>query len=129
MLDRQTLHDAAWLVSRGVRPLATVEPTVAPDAESLAESWRDLEAEAVEGAIPFVIERPGGRAIRGYAAQPWAVELARWLVGSGDTIPERHRDEIWGLLFGYGAEAIGRFSSSGGSPLNDLNSLTLSRVR
>jgi len=54
-----------------------------------------------ERAIPFVL--PTGTA--GYASHGWVVDLLAW----ADDAPRKHRDRIFGLLLGYGADAIRQF--------------------
>ena len=95
----------AYLVERGVRPMAIVDHIVAePEAMLLAASR--LEQASIETAVvPFVVVRGDGFADCGFAAVSWIVDLYEWMVKSND-VPIEHAHRIRGLLLGYSPEAI-----------------------
>jgi hypothetical protein len=103
------LREQAYLVARGVRPIAIVgqcrsSPAVLLRAQTLLDNSSDV------GAIPFVVDRGDGCADLGYAGARWAVDLFSWIVKDAqDAIPNEHRNRILGLLFGYSIEAIRLF--------------------
>jgi hypothetical protein len=97
------LREQAFLVARGVRPLALVG-TVEPCQVASAPNTLLRRADG-EGVIPFAI--PSGLA--GYASHAWVVDLIQW----ADTAPRIHRDRILGLLLGYSPDAIRQFEEFG----------------
>ena len=111
-LSEGLLREHAYLVARGVRPIALVgQCQSSPVALLRAQTLLNNGADA--GAIPFVIDRGDGCADLGYAAARWAIDLFRWIVKDAqDAIPSEHRDRILGLLFGYSIEAIRLFDDT-----------------
>lgn len=94
----ECLQNEAYLVARGVRPLALADSQV---------SMKQLREHAEPGAIPFTARgRMTGYPLQGYAAQLWVIELLKW---AEHNAPEDHRHQILGLLLGYSPEAIQRF--------------------
>ena len=115
------MAEAAYLVSRGVRPLAVV-------AEGVADEMQMIRAMTVLGrysddrAIRFVVDHEDGTASWGYAAAAWAIDLYRW--ARLEEKDESRRHQVLGLLLGYSPEAVARhldslvgrlFTRSGGS--------------
>ena len=99
------VSEHAYLVARGVRPMAIVGHVEA-DKNLMLQAASRLETVSVgESVIPFVIPRSDGFADCGFAAARWVVDLYAWLVGP-DGVPEDHAHRIRGLLLGYNAEAI-----------------------
>jgi hypothetical protein len=105
----EVLREHAYVVARGVRPLALIDEFPADSLGMLRAATR-LEMVA-EDCIPFVIDHGDGTASCGYAASAWAIDLYRWLRTS-DTVPTPQRDQVMGLLLGYSAEAVARFVQS-----------------
>lgn len=102
-------QEQAYLIARGVRPLALLGHCVADSLEML-NTATEIERYAVPGSIPFVIERGNGVADYGYAAARWAIELYQWAVcAPEDTVPLVQRHRILGLLLGYSLDAIRRY--------------------
>lgn len=94
----------AYLVARGVRPLAQVGHY---RANTAPEDLRNhLLRFAESGIVPYVIQRTDGAVDFGYAAEPWVVCLYRWLLNCRDVVPPRHYQQILGLIFGYSPTAI-----------------------
>ena len=102
-----TIPDAAYQISRGIRPLALV-CTVAPDPIKMLRAYNRLTylGSQLGGAIqpiPVVVLRPDGScADAGYAAMAWAAETFQWLIGN---VPQPHLDRLLGLLLGYSPQA------------------------
>jgi hypothetical protein len=108
------LVEHAYLVSRGVRPMALAGYTSSGDWEMTRATTR-LERLASPGAITFVIPRDDGLADCGYGACRWAIDLYGWaLVSRRDAMPARYRHRIVGLLLGYSPMAIRDFEEANG---------------
>jgi hypothetical protein len=108
------LVEHAYLVSRGVRPMALAGYTSSGDWEMTRPTTR-LERLASPGAITFVIPRDDGLADCGYGACRWAIDLYGWaLVSRRDAMPARYRHRIVGLLLGYSPMAIRDFEAANG---------------
>jgi hypothetical protein len=101
----------AYLVARGVRPLALVGhcPT---DALCLHRAQQQLESFAAAGAIAFVCDRGDGFADYGFAGAQWAIDLYRWSVQKNDAVPVAQQHRIIGLLLGYSTAAISDFETA-----------------
>lgn len=104
------LFEAAYLVARGVRCIAYVG-TCTPTTEIMDRTWSKLaNASSKYGAsprvIPFVFpeDHEPARAVCGYAAKQWCVDLLQWTYSIKQD--RHHAHEIMGLLLGYSAEAI-----------------------
>lgn len=106
MGDADLIREQAWLISRGVRPLALLEST-SGDEKEMQKAFLALcetHGGGRENAIPFVIPRGDfPAAARGFASHEWVIELLKWTYGNA---PERWKHCILGLLLGYSAEAI-----------------------
>lgn len=106
----ETLTEAAYLVSRGVRPMALIDHCL-PDEMTVLRAMTRLQNAAQylgDSVIPFVVPdpRPPQNASCGYASHPWVIELYRWACGREVSQPRRH--QIIGLLLGYSPAAIAR---------------------
>ena len=105
-----TVKSEAYLVSRGVRPLALVGEVEADPMAMLkafnkvsyaTNGMRDCSGNPV---IPVVAERKGEQtAYVGYAARGWVVETFKWVI---DNVPQPHLNRLLGLLLGYSVDAI-----------------------
>jgi hypothetical protein len=107
----EVVREQAYLVARGVRPLALVTTFEVANADLMLQVATRLEClagEVGERAIPFVVDNMNGQADCGYAAASWAIDLFRWVVASG-SVPDVHRKRIIGLLLGYDASSIRQF--------------------
>jgi hypothetical protein len=107
-LALELVAEQAHLVASGVRALALLGSCPAEPQTMLRVSTQ-LENSGAPGAIPFVLDRGDGVADFGFAASAWVLDLFRWLVGAGESVPARHRHRIRGLLLGYSVEAIRSF--------------------
>ena len=96
-------REHAYLIARGVRPLAIVGHCPA-EPRRMFEVAAQLEELATDGAIPFVAPRDDGIADYGYAHSKWAIDLLSW--AQTDAVPTEHRHRIIGLLLGYSVQAI-----------------------
>lgn len=107
-----SLREHAYLVARGVRPLALVGQCENAPLTMLRTATA-IEGAAESGAIPFVIDRGDGYADYGFAVARWALDLFRWITNAAqDAVPDQQRTRILGLLFGYSAESIRLFDES-----------------
>jgi hypothetical protein len=105
----ELMREQAYLVARGVRPFALLGHCVGTQVMMLRVAT-SLEAAAIPGAIPFVVDRKDGFADFGFAAKRWALDLYRWaVVEKENAVPDEHRHRVLGLLLGYSAEAIEAF--------------------
>lgn len=98
--------EQASLIARGVRALALLGhcPT---DPLVVRVRLSQLKRSAIQGAIPFVVDRGNGIAEYGYAGASWVIDLYQWVVTADSaTLPTSHRHRILGLLWGYSVEAI-----------------------
>lgn len=103
MESTESVQEQAYLVSRGVRPLALLD-TCGLDETEMANRfiWLNQLAEKYT-VIPFVLPREDFPcAMTGYAAAPWVVDLLAWSYKQ----PIRQHHRIIGLLLGYSANAI-----------------------
>jgi hypothetical protein len=106
------IREHAYLVARGVRPLAIVGQCRA-DAVTMMRTATRIEALSEPGAIPFVCDCANGSAEFGFAAEPWAVDLFQWLMRSDENaVPSEYRHRILGLLLGYSTAAVREFESN-----------------
>jgi hypothetical protein len=111
------IAEQAYLVARGVRPLALVGSFRA-DPWTMTRVQTTLGRLSCAGAIPFVVDRGDGVADAGYAAAGWAVDLFSCAVREEqDAIPTRHRDRVLGLLLGYSPTSIRDFEEQKGGRL------------
>jgi hypothetical protein len=115
-------REHAYLVARGVRPIALLGQSLVEDAD-VPMVTAHVEVHSVGGAIPFVLDSGVGVIHFGYAAAPWVLDLYRWIL-SADGIPQIQRDRIMGLLCGYSVEAIREFEEANGLAGSDDNDFT-----
>ena len=111
MSDEQRLIEEAraeaYLISRGVRPVAMIEwATSADPVEMRSAHQMLLEAcSCWENVVPFVFPVEGEAYARtGFAAHPYLVEFFEWAEANA---PPRWLSVIHGLLFGYSLSKIG----------------------
>jgi hypothetical protein len=104
----ETLAEQAYLVARGVRPLALAVHF--PAVHVLRAATR-VERHGGGGVIPWVIDHGDGIATCGYAGQAWVLDLYEWAVR--EPIPEEQRERVIGLLLGYSAPAVSEFEAHG----------------
>jgi hypothetical protein len=105
----ELLAEQAYLVARGVREIADIG-TVAADPDSMLRATTVLES-AAQGAIAFVFPSHDGRAVCGFAAHRWSLELFKWAVTA--ELPPEHRASILGLLHGYAGSAVREYDEQG----------------
>jgi hypothetical protein len=101
------LSEHAYLVARGVRPLALVGLCPAEPLVMTRIATR-VEGVAEQGAIPFVVDQRDGTASYGYAAARWVLDLYEWAI-AGEQIPQEQRERILGLLLGYSVAAVSEY--------------------
>lgn len=99
------IEEHAYLVARGVRPMAIVGHVEATERVMLEAASRLEVAATGIGTVPFVVRRADNMADCGFAAAQWVVDLYEWLAQS-TAVPVKHAHRIRGLLLGYSAEAI-----------------------
>jgi hypothetical protein len=102
------LRDAAYLISRGVRPMALLGSCSSDEAVMGTVYTILINAAGTPLAEPFVLPSGAypGRASYGYAARAWVTDLLEF--AESDAVPLRRREEITGLLCGYSPDAIAR---------------------
>lgn len=96
-------REQAYLVSRGVRPMALLGTCEPAERE---EVWGRLlvAGQHYPEALPFWVAFVEGDVAYGFAAASWCVDLFTWARSQ----PEAQRERIEGLLLGYGAREIAR---------------------
>lgn len=105
------IREHAYLVARGVRPMAIVGECE-PDQLTMLKIATKMETLAVPGAIPFVLDCRHGAAEYGFAAEGWVVDLFEWLMTSAENVvPTNHRHHVLGLLLGYSTSAVRAFEA------------------
>lgn len=103
--SKDYVAEQAYLVARGVRPMAIIGHIQA-GKESMLRAASLLEIASIgEQVVAFVTPRTDGFADCGFAAARWVVDLYAWLVGTSG-VPTEHEHRIRGLLLGYNAAAI-----------------------
>ena len=100
------LSEQAYMVARGVRPLALVGHCPADPMTLLRVATR-IERVVCPGAVPFVIDHGDETASFGYAGSAWALDLYEW-ANDPALVPQEQRHRINGLLLGYSVPAISR---------------------
>jgi hypothetical protein len=111
-LSDDLLREHAYLVARGVRPLA-IAGECSADALTMLRTATRIEAFAVPGAIPYVCDCKDGVAEYGYAAQQWAIDLFEWIMtAQRSVVPTEHRHHVLGLLLGYTPSAVQHFQAN-----------------
>ena len=99
-----TIREQAWLIARGVRPLALVGDIELGET-NMQDCFAKLSGIAGTSAIPFVFPVPTmHHAVVGYAAAEWVIDLLKWSYNQ----PVRRYHQIIGLLLGYSANEIAR---------------------
>lgn len=102
------LEEAAYLVSRGVRPLALAGHCRRdPDVMLRVRTRLAIAAQRFD-VLVFVQPEPRlpDSAAFGFAAHRWVIDLLGWL--DAPEVPRARAHEILGLLLGYSAPAIAR---------------------
>lgn len=103
--------EQAYLVARGVRPLALIG-TCDQDESTLQATITRLKILAGGTAIPYVVPaRCPGRAAYGYASEAWSIDLLAWALS--DECPDTQRGRVIGLLLGYSPDEIRRHDQMG----------------
>jgi hypothetical protein len=112
--SRDALEEAAYLVSRGVRPLALAGHCPA-DPVMMLRARTVLSTVAMRlDVITFVIieaDHPQNASF-GYAAHRWVIDLLEW--ACSPDVPRARKHEVLGLLLGYSPAAIARHQESDG---------------
>ena len=102
---RDTIHELAMLVSRGVRPMSLVQSwsgRKTEDVERVFVVLRDIAAQW--RVLPFAEIDLNDVVYYGFDAEPWVVDLFRYALTSKSAEPHSHH--ITGLLLGYCPRAI-----------------------
>lgn len=103
------VHEQAYLVSRGVRPLALIGTIPVSSEWCVTRTKTQLMEVRTCGAaerepIPVVMIRGDlSCADVGFAARSWVVDLLKWLDGHA---PTKQTNRVLGLLLGYSPDAI-----------------------
>jgi hypothetical protein len=110
--NRDVLAEHAYLVARGVRPLAIGGHFPTGSASMLRIATLIEDAAPQEGVMAFVIDHGDDSGSFGYAVNRWTLDFYEWAVTDG-SIPEQQRHRIVGLLLGYSPDAISRYEETG----------------
>jgi hypothetical protein len=105
----EVLAEHAYLIARGVRPLAIACHFFVEELDPLM-AVAAVEEHSYEGLIPWALDHGDGVGSCGYAREKWAIDLYEWAVKKA---PDEQREQIIGLLLGYSDYAIGRFTAEG----------------
>lgn len=106
------LTEHAYLVARGVRPLAIANHFPTDSASMLRIATLIETAAGNEDVLPFVIDHGDGSGSFGYAANRMTLDFYEW-AASDRLIPEQQRHRIIGMLLGYSPVAISRYEETG----------------
>jgi len=110
--NRDVLAEHAYLVARGVRPVAIAGHFPTSQTSMLRITTLIESAAPGEDGVPFVIDHGDGSGSFGFAANRWALDFYEWAVTDG-SIPEQQRHRIVGMLLGYSPAAISRYEETG----------------
>ena len=106
------IKEQAYLVSRGVRPLAIVAEGHDEDPVAVLKAYNELCYTLQSGGItvggqtnivPICYQDGEGSVKLGFAARSWVPETLKWIL---ENVPQPHLDRILGLLLGYSSDAI-----------------------
>ena len=106
------IKEQAYLVSRGVRPLAIVAESHGEDPVTVLKAYTELCYTLQSGGItvggesnivPICYQDGEGSVKLGFAARAWVPETLRWVL---ENAPQPQLDRILGLLLGYSPDAI-----------------------
>jgi len=105
---RNELNEAAWGISRGVRPLAQA---AAGRISSLPEgglNWlaKIVEEQSYPGVHKAILVVEDCYEVF-YAAEEWVLDLYLW--SCSKEVPEKHSEAILGILLGYSPYAIAAY--------------------
>ena len=107
--SKELVEEQAYLVARGVRPMALLG-RVEPEEHAMLAAFITMSSMVNHSSgmpinpIPFVVPtQDGSRADVGFAAEPWVIDLLKW---ARDNVSEPHLSRIVGLLLGYSPAAI-----------------------
>lgn len=106
------LVEHAYLVARGVRPLAIANHFPTPSVSVLRIATVIEAAAEGEDVLPFVLDHGDGSGSFGYAANRMTLDFYEW-AASDRAIPEQQRHRIIGMLLGYSPVAISRYEETG----------------
>jgi hypothetical protein len=110
--NRDVLAEHAYLVARGVRPLAIGGHFPTASASTLRIATLIEDAATGEDVLPFVIDHGDDSGSFGYAVNRWSLDFYEWAV-TDRAIPEQQRHRVIGMLLGYSPVAISRYEESG----------------
>jgi hypothetical protein len=125
--NRDVLTEHAYLVARGVRPLAIAGHFPTGPTSMLRIATLVEAAAPQEDVSPFVIDHGDGSGSFGYAVNRWTLDFYEWSV-TDRGVPEQQRHRIVGMLLGYSPVAISRYEelSNGRRFLRSVGSATKS---
>lgn len=110
--NADVLAEHAYLVARGVRPIAIASHFPTDSASMLRIATLIEEAASGEDVLPFVIDHGDGSGSFGYAANRMTLDFYEWAV-TDRSIPEQQRHRVIGMLLGYSPVAISRYEELG----------------
>jgi hypothetical protein len=107
----ESLGEQAYLVARGVRPLAIGGHCVTAETCLLRLATVVETAAGSEPVISFICPHSDGTTSYGYAANTAMLDLYEW--ATSDEVPARCRHLVAGLLLGYSATALSEHDQAG----------------
>jgi hypothetical protein len=112
-LDKQQLSDAAYQVSRGVRPMALAACGLISDLPGNLKWLRKrVDSCGYEGVHSAVLAAKNDTYEVVYAAEAWVIDLYRW--ANSKDVPDEYGHQVRGLLLGYSPDAITAFLQKDG---------------
>ncbi len=106
------IKEQAYLVSRGVRPLAIVAESHGENPVAVLKAYNELCYTLQSGGItvggqtsiiPVCYQNGEGSVKLGFAARSWIPDTLKWIL---ENVPQPHLDRMLGLLLGYSPDAI-----------------------
>jgi hypothetical protein len=110
--NADVLAEHAYLVARGVRPLAIAGHFPTHSASLVRIATLIETAASGEDVAPFVIDHGDGTGSFGFAVNRLTLDFYDWAV-TDRSIPEQQRHRVIGMLLGYSPVAISRYEESG----------------
>lgn len=107
-LIEHSLNEAAWLISRGVRPLAMAASGLLSELPEGGLDWltQVVDSKAYKGVHRAILTTEDTYEVF-YAAEEWVLELYQW--SCSVNVPREHLEAIAGLLLGYSPNAIAAY--------------------
>ena len=121
-VSEDTIQHQAYLVSRGVRPLAIVDAVKSDDPVAVLKAYNKMQFTLLglgpgsdRSVVPFAVKRKEQDVVDvGFAARAWIANTLKWVLWNA---PQPHLDRLVGLLLGYSPDAIASNDEADGGRL------------